>query len=229
MEKYYNAKEMFPINSNRTFVPGTSRIAIMSRWLSDSSENRLKQNLDNLIHTLEYNNIEFKTIQKIIQNYKKIYDIYKELNKKIKIVKMYIFSTYYTLKNLGIFTNHNTIAKYFDVSGKFVCNALKEIGEVLYMNNIVFEDREIKDYIRHYIERLGLSNIYIDYTYELYEELVKSKEFNNHKKSVILAGILFSFNIEKETIKEVLTISDTTLYQINKKITKYFEMKDIDI
>lgn len=219
-DQHGGIEEWFPNNSFRTFIQGSSILSKYHMSMStDSHEKQLKDEIKELGQILSLSDkISTDMINISLHTYKKISDLYKKHNKKKTKNKLFVFSTYWGLKHSGQLITHQTVAEILNISPKIVCKALKEINKFVYQTDFPTQKLPPVSF-SYYIQSLNLSWSYLDPIHKLYEELIVSPDFN-HRPDSLLAGILYLFSQEtkKEQICKLLNISETTIYQMYKKI-----------
>lgn len=224
-EQHYSYDSSQPHNSLRTYIKGNSRLAKLQFWhTTDQKELALKKAIDELKEMVTL--FDEYLVDKCIIIFKKINEFYSKNKIKKNKNKMYIYSIYWVLKNEGRLVSHKIISDTLKLSNKKICNSIKEIYDDIYNTDFIKNYEKIQNNqvsISNFISLLNLSWEYLEPTEFMFNELYKSKEFNNHKPISLLASIFNFFGIDKKLILDVFQISETTIYQITKKIqTRYY-------
>lgn len=211
-----------PKNSLRTFIKGNSRLAKIHFWYStDQKELQMTKSIDMFKSIIE-NKIQEKYIDQCILFFKYISTFYSKNKIKKNKKQIFIYCVYLALKNELV--NYKTISEIFNTTDKKIRQAILEISndvhDLDYIKNYNSTNYNIN--ISKFIKKLNGSWGYLEPITNLFNQVINDEFFNNHKPLSILASIFIFFNFNKNDILKEFDISETTLYQINKKLNKKF-------
>lgn len=214
---------LFPNAGLRTYISGNSRLSKLNLWLSGNDKEKIiKDETEEFARRLE--NLPFGIKNFCFTLYKKLSELYKEQKKKKTKIKLYSYILYLAYKNSGEMVSHQFIAQVLDTNIKTVCKAIKEIDSFIHQNGFQIQFNEDIS-IEFYIKKLNLPLERIPQIENIYILIKNHIDFVQHRPNSVLGGILsFLFpELERYDISQILNISETTIYQIYKKLDSYLK------
>ena len=219
--------KLFPKNSFRTFIAGNSKMSkIHTRISTDSKEKQLQDDfkvLDNILDN--FNNI-IKEKTKLF--YYKISGIYSQNKCKKTKTKVFTYCIFTILKEEGIVITSKTLSEILKLDSKKIYSGIKDVSNFLNIVGYRRETKKIPLNIVNIVNKINIPFIYNSLVEEMYEILSEIDDFKCHKPLSLLSAILFyiceenNLGIDKKKLCENIEISETTIYQINKKINVFY-------
>lgn len=230
-EQHSKIDPFYPKNSLRTYIQGNSNLSKLHLWTTtNNTELNLKKDLEEVKKNLERYPIDKESCDFIIYCYRDISNIYEKLKKKKNKDKIFIYCVFFMLKIYNKNPSHKVISSLLNKDTKKICKSIKEVSE--FLNNTEFYDKYENKLnkemsISYYIISMKLSFDYMDSIQDMLKELKNDPVFSPHNDISLLASIFYYYCLaDKETIKKLFLISDTTLYQIKKKIMNKYRIDE---
>lgn len=219
--------KLFPKNSFRTFIAGNSRMSkIHTRVSTDSKEKQLQDDFKVLDCILvNFNNI-IKEKTKLF--YYKISEIYRKNKCKKTKSKVFTYCIFTILKEEGILITNKKLSEILNLDNKKICSAIKDISNFLNTVGYVRQIKKLPINISNVSNKIHIPYIINSLVEEMYEILSEIDDFKSHKPLSLLSGILYyvceknNLGVDKKRLCENIEISETTIYQINKKINLFY-------